>query len=102
MLISFTYCPFPTEAEAQNVIQTLLNEKIIACGNVVSAQSHFIWNGVQAQDQEWIVLFKSTVAHKADLMKRLETLHTYDVPCILQWDAEANDAYGKWVAEQVD
>jgi periplasmic divalent cation tolerance protein len=102
MLISVTYCPFPSEEEAQNVIQTLLNEKIIACGNVVSAQSHFIWNGTQAHDHEWIVLFKTTVAHKVDLMIRLETLHSYDVPCILQWDADANDGYGKWVAEQVD
>jgi periplasmic divalent cation tolerance protein len=102
MLISVTYCPFPTEEEAQKVIQTLLNEKIIACGNVVSAQSHFIWNGKQACDPEWIVIFKTTVSHKADLLNRLETLHSYDVPCILQWDADANDAYGKWVAEQVD
>jgi periplasmic divalent cation tolerance protein len=101
MLISVTYCPFSTEEIAQKVIQTLLDEKIIACGNVVSAQSHFIWKEAQANDREWIVIFKTTVAHKADLMKRLETLHTYDVPCILQWDADANDAYGKWVEEQV-
>jgi periplasmic divalent cation tolerance protein len=102
MIISFTYCPFPSEAEAQNVIQTLLNEKIIACGNMVSGQSSYVWNNQICNENEWIVLFKTTLKNKTILQKRIESLHSYEVPCIIQWEADANDAYGKWVAEQVD
>lgn len=102
MLISFTYCPFPSEDEAKDVIKKLLSEKIIACGNIIPAQSHYIWNEKTLCENEWVVVFKTALDKKVALLQRLEELHSYDIPCILQWNVIANDAYGKWVVEQLN
>ena len=35
------------------------------------------------------------------IKEEVKKMHSYDVPCILKIDAEANESYDKWVKEEV-
>ena len=70
--------------EAKNLCMKLLEEKLIACANVVGpVSSHFHWVGKIETAEEYIVFMKS----RADLFKtiseRITELHSYEVPEIL-------------------
>lgn len=43
MNITLFYTPFPSKEVAAEVIKTLLAEKLIACGNVATSDSTYIW-----------------------------------------------------------
>ncbi len=49
MNITIFYTPFPSKEVAAEVIKTLLAEKLIACGNVVTSDSTYMWLGQLTQ-----------------------------------------------------
>lgn len=97
MSITIFYTLFPSKEIASEVIKILLDEKLIACGNVVPSDSLYIWLGELTSENEYIGIMK-TLHHKCDaVMSRIASLHPYEVPAILHWQVEANDSYYKWV-----
>lgn len=70
--------------EAEDIVQHLLGDKLIACGNIVGpVTSFFRWSGKVERAEEFLVLMKT----RGDLFQRLsdvvKTLHSYEVPEIL-------------------
>jgi periplasmic divalent cation tolerance protein len=70
--------------EAEEIVQHLLGDKLIACGNIVGpVTSFFRWSGNVERAEEFLVLMKT----RRDLFQRLsevvKTLHSYEVPEIL-------------------
>jgi periplasmic divalent cation tolerance protein len=100
MPISLIYATFPTETAANTVATTLLAEKLIACANIFPIKSHFFWENQSQNEAEFAALFKTTEARAADVMRRVELLHSYKIPCIWKITAEANLAFENWVFEQ--
>ncbi len=102
MEITLFYVPFPTREEANIAIECLLNEKLIACAQILSTQSHYVWEGVNCQEDEFPVILKTDSRKTYEVETKLNDLHSYDIPAILHWKASVNEAYGKWVADRVD
>ena len=79
------YVPFPHRKEAKNIVQQLLQEKRIACANILSeVESFYWWQGKIEKSAEVVVILKTygnEEMHGA-LKKRLHELHPYDCPCI--------------------
>jgi len=70
--------------EAVKIIRTLLEERLIACGNVIdSVSSFFWWKGKIEEEKEALVIMKSHGNLFKKLSKRVQELHSYDVPEIL-------------------
>jgi periplasmic divalent cation tolerance protein len=94
------WCPFPDPETACSVIGQLLDERLIACANILGAiESHFLWQGARSSGTETAVLLKTT----ADLLDigvaRLGLLHPYDTPAIIGWRCTASDpATLAWLA----
>ncbi len=70
--------------EAEKIVQHLLNDKLIACGNIIGpVTSFFPWSGKVERAEEHLVLMKS----RSDLFDRLteavKVMHSYEVPEIL-------------------
>jgi len=70
--------------EAEKIVRRLLDEKLIACANIISPiSSHFHWSGKIEKTEECLVLMKS----REDLFEKLaevtKSLHSYEVPEIL-------------------
>lgn len=98
------WCPFPDRESARLVANTLLDEKLIACANIIGeVESLFEWDGAKDSCQEVGVLFKSLDSVRETLIQRLGDLHPYDTPAILGWQCDiAHPATLGWLQAQID
>ncbi len=102
-MLLLVLCTFPDAETAASVTRTLVEEKLVACGNIVSGvRSIYSWEGKVEDAAEVLVLFKTAPSAYARLEKRLLKLHPYDTPEILAFEAGgAAKAYAAWVADAV-
>lgn len=91
-------CP-PDQAE--RLLGILLDERLVACGNVVPAvQSRYWWQGALCSDEEALVVMETATDRAAAAMRRLAEVHPYEVPKILAFaPALAHGPYVDWVVE---
>jgi len=83
---ALVWCPFPDAGSARAAAATLLDERLIACANILGAiESHFVWDGARATGSEIGVLFKTTAERLEDVVERLGDIHPYDTPAIMGW-----------------
>ena len=89
--------------EAQKIANGLLEAKLIACANLVSqVQSFFWWQGKIDQAQEVLLVLKAPMAKVKEIIKKVKSLHSYDVPEIIALPIVAgNEDYLKWLDESV-
>lgn len=94
------WCPFPDAATASAAAAALLDERLIACANILPAMlSLFEWNGVREQASEAGVLFKTDGALLERAIARLAEEHPYDEPAILAWRCDAaSPGTAAWLA----
>ena len=84
------WCPFADEDSAAAVATRLLDEKLIACANVLGAmRSLYDWNGERGDEREVGVLFKTDARLLDAAVARVAELHPYDTPAVLGWRCDA-------------
>lgn len=85
--------------EAMKIVRTLLEERLIACGNIVdSVSSLFWWKGEIEEEKEVLVIMKSNEKLFKKLPKRVKELHSYDVPEILALPiVDGSSSYLEWL-----
>ena len=59
------------------------------------------WEGKIQNEEEVVVIAKTEEAKWEELKKTVSESHSYDVPCIVKLNSEANDPYSKWVEKAV-
>ena len=80
------WCPFADEASAAAVAQQLLDERLIACANILPPmRSLFTWQGERGEAAEVGVLFKTDASALDRATARLAELHPYETPAVLGW-----------------
>ena len=88
------------EEEAVHISRTLVEERLIACANRIPVRSMYRWKGKIENDQEVMLICKTTEEHLDKLIKRIKELHSYDVPEIVAIPVVGgSDDYIKWVEE---
>ncbi|HEY6866141.1 MAG TPA: divalent-cation tolerance protein CutA [Candidatus Eisenbacteria bacterium] len=97
MLIVFT--TFASEEDAARVVRALVEERLIACGNLIpGARSLYRWEGRVADEREVVVLLKTRKQDWAALMSRLHELHPYTTPeCVAVRIAAGSPKYMAWL-----
>ena len=85
--------------EAEKITEALLNERLIACGNMVSPiTSFFHWSGQIEKAEECLIIMKSRMNLFAQVAERVKRLHSYDVPEILALPiVDGSEAYFDWM-----
>jgi len=85
--------------EAVKIVRTLLEERLIACGNIIDPVSSFFWwQGKIAEEKETLVIMKSHEKLFKKLSKRVRELHSYDVPEILALPiVDGSSSYLEWL-----
>ena len=85
--------------EAAKIVRILLEERLIACGNIVeSVCSLFWWKGKIEEEKEVLVIMKSREGLFKKLSKRVTELHSYDVPEILALPiVDGSPSYLEWL-----
>lgn len=88
---------------AESLVRRLVEEGVVACGNIVpGVTSIYRWKGRVEREMEVLVIFKTTAAGAAGLLRRVPELHPYDVPEVLVLPVEAgHPPYVQWIEENV-
>jgi len=89
--------------ECKRIARRLLDERLIACANVVPLiRSLYRWKGKIADEKECLMILKSSRELFPRLRAEVEKLHTYSVPEVIALpiiDGAPN--YLNWIAESV-
>ncbi|NCB56927.1 MAG: divalent-cation tolerance protein CutA [Gammaproteobacteria bacterium] len=95
-------CTCPDDTCARALAQTLLNEKLAACVNLIpQVTSLYCWQGKMEESQEVQLVIKSRRTLFGVLQQRIQTLHPYEVPEILAMPVlNGSPAYLQWLQEQ--
>jgi periplasmic divalent cation tolerance protein len=88
-----------SKKEAENISQKLLEQKLIACANIVGpVSSHFHWGGKVEQAEEFLILMKSRLDLFDAVSERVKTLHSYEVHEVVALPiVEGSKAYLDWL-----
>jgi len=94
-------CTCPGNTVAAEIATALIEQKLAACVNrVPGVKSYYHWQGRLAQDDEVLLLIKTTRARFAALEGAISAVHTHQVPEIIAVPITAgSEAYLQWVSD---
>jgi periplasmic divalent cation tolerance protein len=92
----------PTPERAAEIARAVVEERLAACGNVVPGlRSIYRWEGKVHDDQEALLLLKTTRSRFEALHDRVLALHPYEVPEVVALPVELGSApYLAWIAAE--
>jgi len=94
----------PNLEEGQKIAKVLVKNKLAACVNIIkNISSIYRWKGKIEEDNEHILLIKTT-ENKADLIiQKISEIHSYSEPeCIGFKIEKGSETYLKWIKEVVE
>lgn len=101
MSAGLIWSTFDDEDSAVQAASVLLDERLIACANLVPGlRSLYLWRGERGEARECGVLLKTDAALLERACARLAELHPYDTPAVTGWRADATAAATtEWLSE---
>jgi periplasmic divalent cation tolerance protein len=89
--------------EADEIANALVAEMLAACVNVLpGVTSVYRWEREVQRDQEWLLVAKSTREVLDDLVRRVQALHSYDLPEVIALPVVGgSEAYLRWIDGEV-
>ena len=95
---------FANSDDAARVVRTLVEERLIACGNLLpGVRSLYRWEGNVADQPEVMVLMKTRKQDWTALISRLHELHPYQTPeCIAVRIAAGAPLYMAWLESALE
>jgi periplasmic divalent cation tolerance protein len=92
-----------SQEQADEIAGALVKEMLAACVNVLpGVTSVYRWEGEVQRDQEWLLIAKSTREVLDDLVRRVQALHSYDLPEIIALPVVGgSEAYLRWIDGEV-
>ena len=92
----------PNREHAERITRGVIDAKLAACVLVADVKSFYNWEGKLNEDDEVVTILKTSNNRVTDLEKYIKTNHDYDVPAIISFQANANQAYGNWLNDQLN
>lgn len=91
---------FKNKEQGKHVIDTILQKQLVACVQEVGIQSHYVWKNELCNDNEILVLMKTTNELYEVLKNKLLEIHPYETPEIVRIDiADGSTGYLSWIKE---
>jgi len=90
-MAALAWSTFPDRESANSIVAIVLEERLIACANLLPAvDAVFEWQGKVERSVEIGVLFKTKAETLDVLIERLGELHPYELPAIIGWTCQAS------------
>ncbi|MGA1823715.1 MAG: divalent-cation tolerance protein CutA [bacterium] len=88
-----------TEKEAEGLTTELLQERLVACVNIVNGvTSKYWWEGNLETEKETMLFMKTEDSLVNKLIERIKKIHSYNVPEIVAFDIKGgNPDYLNWL-----
>lgn len=100
MIIVYVTCG--SKEEAKKIADFAVKNKLAACANYFPINSVYKWKGKIENDKEFVLLLKTVDKNFGKLKSEIRKMHSYEIPCIMKIDADANKEYADWVKKQVE
>ena len=100
--VRIAFITAPDLETATGIARALVEERLVACVNLVPGiRSIYRWEGAVEEDAEVLLVVKTRSARCAALAARVQDLHPYDVPEVIELPAVGgSDAYLDWVRRE--
>lgn len=102
--MGLVYTTWPDRASVEAATRALLEERLIACANILgTSTSIYRWQDQVETAEEIIALFKTSTRQLDALRDRIGELHPYDEPAIISLNVDADGssaAFLAWVEEK--
>ncbi|WP_430475455.1 divalent-cation tolerance protein CutA [Thalassospira lucentensis] len=101
--MSFLYVTVPDMETARMIAGGAIREKLAACANVLLQMTAiYEWDGDVEEENELIVILKTSQATAPALAQWVEQHHPYEVPCVLEIPlGRGNHDYVSWLQKQL-
>jgi periplasmic divalent cation tolerance protein len=87
--------------ESAAMARALLDRRLVACVNVMPVRSFYRWKGEFCDDQEHLLIAKTTQDKLETVIPTIRTMHPYEVPEIIVLPVIAGHApYLEWVHQE--
>lgn len=94
------YITHPNQETARNITDHLIEKSLVACANIFPIESAYWWKGEVHKEGEFVSIVKTRPEIVDKVEEVIVALHPYELPCIMQIDVQANQAYEVWIREQ--
>ena len=93
-----------TEEEAHRIAEMLLNQRKVACVNIVPrVDSLFRWQGKLDSAQESLLIIKTRASLLPEIIEMVKKAHSYELPEIIALPiVGGNEDYLKWIDSEVE
>ena len=97
------YSTFGELENAKDVAHRIIRARLGACVNIVpNIVSVYEWEGAVHEDDEMVMIVKSSKSRQAELIEMIKHHHSYDEPAIMVVPVIGGSAsYLKWAAGQI-
>jgi len=94
----------PTIEEGKKIARILVENKLAACVNIIqNIFSIYKWKGNIEEDNEHILLIKTTDEKCEIIIQKINEIHSYDTPeCIGFKIEKGSEKYLNWIKEVVE
>lgn len=102
--LQWLYVTASNASEAETIARTLVEERLVACANMLGAMRSFYWWDGKVQDDGEVALVLKTRRDLVDAAtQRIKALHSYDCPCVVALDIDGGNVdFLKWIANETD
>ena len=103
-MYSMIYITTSGVSESKKIARKLLEEKLAACINIIPAiDSIYLWKHEIEQATESIMVVKTKSGLVEEVIKRVEDIHSYEIPCILEISVvKGSKSYLKWMDSELN
>jgi periplasmic divalent cation tolerance protein len=103
MAVNFIYMTAGSKAEAQKIGKALVESRLAACVNILdNMQSIYRWEEEIQQDNEVVLIAKTTESLVSQLIEKVIALHSFDCPGIISLPIlDGYPPFLKWIEAEV-
>ena len=103
MKINFIYMTVGSKDEARKIGRELVATRLAACVNILdNMNSFYMWDGEIQDDTEVVMIAKTTEEQVPELIKKVESMHSYDCPCIVSLPVTGgHQPFLEWINTEV-
>ncbi len=100
---NFIYMTAGSKGEAQKIGKELVAARLAACVNILdNMNAIYLWQGEIQNDAEVVMIAKTTEDRIPQLIKKVESMHSYDCPCIVSLPVLGGyQPFLDWIAAEV-
>ncbi len=103
LMFSVIYITAGNLEEARRIGKKLIEEHLAACVNIFPISSIYRWKDDIEESDEFGMMVKTKTKKVKEIEKRVKQLHSYEVPCVIEFKiGEGSAEYLKWIEESVD